>query len=234
VRVRFPILLLLASCATPAWAYRPFESVEAAVSEPGELEIESGFAYSREDGERAWLAPALDMNYGIGADREVGFEMALRRASERPSGRSGYSVEDLEVTVKQLLRAGSLQDGSGASLAAECAALVPTSSGERPGGSCVMIASHAWRALALHFNAGFEYGREHEWERATGLVLELGLGALRPGIEMLYESGDGDGTFALLAGATWQAAENLSLDVAYRGERHGGEEWRTGFTWTSD
>src|ERR671935_164288 len=54
-----------------SFAYRPFDSTDAAVADAGQLEIEFGPAgFRRSDAERTVIAPAYVFNYGFALTRE--------------------------------------------------------------------------------------------------------------------------------------------------------------------
>ena len=55
-------------CA-PAWAYRPFDGTDAAVAEPGEMEIEFQPAGAKgSEGQKILIAPATVFNFGLVKD----------------------------------------------------------------------------------------------------------------------------------------------------------------------
>ena len=107
--------------AGPAWCYRPYDSTDADVASKGELEVEFGFSQAR-------LTPVeardwgLVLNYGLGGDRELVLEGARMRTEE-----SGFpaqtSFSDVALSLKQVLRRGTLQQQSGISVGVECGAL---------------------------------------------------------------------------------------------------------------
>jgi hypothetical protein len=62
-------LLLLPQAAS---AYRPFDSTDPAVAEPGMFEIEAGpLSYRHDEAGRTWIAPELRLNYGFAQDWEI-------------------------------------------------------------------------------------------------------------------------------------------------------------------
>src|SRR5207248_10227640 len=62
----------------PAEAYRPFDGTDAAVAEPGEMEIELGAVeYLRVGSERVLFAPNVRINYGVAPGWEAVLEGEL-------------------------------------------------------------------------------------------------------------------------------------------------------------
>ncbi len=58
-----------------ALAYRPFDGTDAAVADPGEMEIEFQPAGTiRQDGETTLIAPATVLNFGLPHDWEAVLE----------------------------------------------------------------------------------------------------------------------------------------------------------------
>jgi hypothetical protein len=222
--------------AAPAWSYRPFDSTDANVASEDELEVEFGFSrsLSTEEHVQGW---DLVLNYGLGRKRELVVEGA--RLKTAISGLpTENSFADVALSLKQIVRTGSLQGESGISVATECGALFPTTGEERGmGGECAVIASQASPALSVHLNAAVAYDRDHEWRHSIGVIVE---GAedwkFRPGFEILNEHEHGEGSeWSGLVGIVWQASESVAADVAYRhslDSRDAISEWRVGLTWS--
>jgi hypothetical protein len=75
-------LLTLVALPDVALAYRPFDGTDAAVAEPGEMEIEfqpAGVLGS--NGQRTLVAPATVLNFGLVKNWEAVFEGASKRPS---------------------------------------------------------------------------------------------------------------------------------------------------------
>src|SRR5262245_7448719 len=75
-----------------AFAYRPFDGTDAAVAEPGEMEIElqpAGVLSS--NGQRTLVAPATVLNFGLVKNWEAVFEGRLETPLE-PSGPTRLNV----------------------------------------------------------------------------------------------------------------------------------------------
>src|ERR1044072_3554577 len=106
-----------------AFAYRPFDGTDAAVADPGEVEVElqpAGAQWSRE--QNLLIAPAVVYNYGFLKDWEAVLESQLQTPLS-PSGPTNLSAS--AVSLKHVIRPGSLQDQTGPSIAAEFGVLLP-------------------------------------------------------------------------------------------------------------
>jgi hypothetical protein len=68
------VVLLVACSARPASAYRPFVSTDAAVADPGDLEVEFGaigFRNGGGGGGTSLVAPTIVGNLGVARDLEL-------------------------------------------------------------------------------------------------------------------------------------------------------------------
>src|SRR6266567_9280201 len=92
-----------------AFAYRPFDSTDAAVTDLGEFEVEFGpVGFLRDDSGKTLIAPAVVFNYGFAKN----WELVLEGKAEHPlspaeDNRSRF-VEDA-ISLKTVLREGVLQ-----------------------------------------------------------------------------------------------------------------------------
>src|SRR5215475_16151370 len=114
-------LLTLIVLPDVAFAYRPFDGTDAAVAEPGEMEIEfqpAGVLGS--NGQRTLVAPATVLNFGLVKNWEAVFEGRVETPLD-PSGPT--SLTDAGAFLKYVLRPGVLQDEAGRSIATEIGAL---------------------------------------------------------------------------------------------------------------
>src|SRR5438067_7880072 len=103
----FAIGLLLA-WTSEAFAYRPFDGTDAAVAEPGEVEIElqpAGAQWSQR--QNLLIAPAVVFNYGLLENWEAVLEGQLQTPFS-PSGATTLSA--LGAFLKNIVRPGVLQD----------------------------------------------------------------------------------------------------------------------------
>ena len=131
-RPALPVAMVIALAGSrPAVALRPFVSTDADVAEPGELEVELGYlGFRRRTGATAVVTPALRLNLGIVRDLEVVAEFeAAHVLSPRMHPRS--EVRNAALSLKGVAREGTLQQGSGPSLAVEASLLLPTARDER-------------------------------------------------------------------------------------------------------
>ena len=139
-------------CAPPARAYRPFFSTDADVAVYRTIELELGyFGLQRQNGTTHGQTPQVVVNYGF----LPGFEAVGQFYLDEPPGESPR-VFNGELSVKNVLRRGVLQDQPGPSVAMESAVLVPGSAGEsqpRFGWEESGILSHRLGDVTLHWNA---------------------------------------------------------------------------------
>jgi hypothetical protein len=71
------------------FAYRPFDGTDAAVAEPGEMEIELQPAGVKSSGgQKTLVAPATVINYGFAKE----WELVLETRAETPLSESGPTV----------------------------------------------------------------------------------------------------------------------------------------------
>jgi hypothetical protein len=209
------VLLGLAGWSTNAFAYRPFDSTDPAVAELGKFEVElSPVSFRHDDSGRTWIAPQLRLNYGFAEN----WEIVLEGQEEHPQSGASTLVENA-LSVKTVLREGSLQEKSGVSLATEVGLLLPGVNQESGvGASLTGIAGQRWSWGAIHFNIGASLSREKRGEIFVGTIIEgPNTWNVRPVAELVYEREFGlNEQLAFLAGAIWQVRDNLSFDFAVR------------------
>ena len=237
--IRLSTVLLLALLATPALAYRPFDSTDADVAGPGEFELELGpIGWLREGADRFRVAPAIVANLGLPWRSELVLEGQRQVLLDPPAGEPASSVVNTGVFVKTVLREGTLQDARGPSVAAEYGVLLPEVNGQSGTGASVAgIVSQRWEAGTLHLNGALAWNREHEADLFLGAILEGPYGwAVRPVGEVFGEQASGGPrTTSALVGAIWRARDDLTLDLGLRFAYAGDEltrEIRLGLTWT--
>src|SRR5262249_40476905 len=200
-----------------AFAYRPFDGTDAAVADPGEVEIElqpAGAQWSRE--ENLLIAPAVVYNYGFLENWEVVLEGQLQTPFS-PSGPTSLSAS--AVSLKHVIRPGSLQDQSGPSIAAEFGVLLPDSNGDNHFGATIdVIVSQRWDWGTVHLNNAAELTRDQRAGAFTDLIIEgPSKWLVRPVAEFFYEEEFGRAhTLSGLVGAIWQVNDKLSFDVGFR------------------
>lgn len=233
---------LLLGCAF-AWtrqalAYRPFDGTDAEVAAPREVELELGpLGYVRQGDEHFLVGPALVLNYGIAPD----FELVLegRQLWSLDHARDS-ELEDVALSLKSLLRKGSLQGASGVSVALETGLLLPGSE-RRFGAHLASILSWHWPALTLHLNLGNDLLTSVHYTASSSLILEGPLAwRVRPVAEILAARDFGGPKLAsglersVLLGAIASFSQSWSFDLALRHGRLDGQqidEARLGFTW---
>jgi hypothetical protein len=203
--------------SSPALAYRPFDSTDPAVAEPGELETEfSPVSFRRGDDGDTWIASQLKINYGIAP----GWELVIEGQGEHPQFEGAGSVLiDNAVFLKHVVRDGTLQEQTGPSIAIEFGALLPGINDEHGlGGEIAAIIGSQWSWGAIYFTAAAALTREQTGEMFLGAIIEGPLDrTVRPVAELVYEREFGHGEiFAALAGLIWEAREGLAFDLAVR------------------
>ena len=213
------LLIVVGVAAWPAsaFAYRPFDGTDAAVAEPGEIEIELQPAgVLRGSSQTILIAPATVINYGFAKN----WEAILQGQVETPISPGGpSSLSQAGVLLKHVLRPGSLQDKSGPSVATEFGVLLPDTSGNSGYGASVAgIVSQRWDWGTIHFNAAATLTREHHGDVFVSSIVEgPSKWTVRPVAEVFYEEEFGHShTISGLIGAIWQVRDNLSFDVGVR------------------
>ncbi|HYQ93675.1 MAG TPA: hypothetical protein VEP70_02435 [Burkholderiales bacterium] len=236
--LRILFVLILATATDAALAYRPFDSTDADVVEPGKFELELGPLGRLREGEKRFVvAPAVVANYGFSGGREIVLQGRRETALDREAGETRNAITDTGLFIKQVLREGALQDKPGASVATEYGFLLPTVNGERGTGFSVAgIASQRFEAGTIHLNSALAWTRSHEADLFLGVILEGPYSrAVRPVAEVFSEQTSGSPrTDSVLLGAIWRVREDLSLDFGVRDARAGNvaiHELRAGLTW---
>lgn len=233
---RLPLALAVA-WPLAATAYRPFDGTDAAVAAKGRFELEAGpLGYLAEGGDRALVAPSVVLNWGLADRLEVVLEgQHLVRLGSAIGARQ--RVEDAALSLKGVLREGSLQERSGPSVATEVAALLPTLRGEQGAGAeWALVVSQRWPDLTVHLNGAAAWTRAHEPAASADVILEgPDAWTVRPVAEARVErERSAPTTVSGLVGAIWRVRDALSLDAGLREARAGGvgtTEVRLGLTW---
>lgn len=221
-----------------ARAYRPFDSTDAAVAAKGEMEIELGpFGFVKEGSDRFLVAPSVIFNWGF-ADR---WELVLEGRNFVQLGENlaaqRVSLEDAALSLKTVLREGSLQDKAGVSIASETGLLLPTVNGESGvGAQETIIISQRWPDLTVHLNGAVAWTRAHRPGLFGGAIFEVhDAWTVRPVAEVFVQGErDVPTIVSALVGAIWRVRDGLSFDAGFRLARAGGvntTEIRAGLTW---
>jgi hypothetical protein len=229
------LAVLAGAFSTPAAAYRPFDGTDAAVADPGELEVEFQPAGRLHDDTASTLiAPAAVVNFGVAEGWEAVLEGQLQTPL-LPDGATGFAAGG--AFLKHVLRPGSLQDKAGPSIATEFGVLLPESNDPNSGygASVAGIVSQRWDWGTIHFNMQTELTREHTGDVFVSAILEgPARWTVRPVAEIFYEKEFGRAdTLSALGGLIWQIRDNLALDVGFREARRNGRpinEIRAGLT----
>ncbi|MEH2513189.1 hypothetical protein V1291_004543 [Nitrobacteraceae bacterium AZCC 1564] len=201
----------------PAYAYRPFDGTDAAVAEPGELEVELQPAGGRRQGStNTLIAPQTVLNFGLSENWEAVFEGQV----ETPLNTSGpTSLNAAGAFLKNVVVPGSLQDKTGPSVATEFGVLLPDSVGRSGIGlSWAGIVSQRWDWGTIHLNTEALLTRDHHADVFVGAIIEgPAKWVVRPVAEVFYEKKFGsEETISGLVGLIWKVNDKLSFDVAFR------------------
>jgi len=217
-------LLFLVSTSIVGWsgisfAYRPFDSTDAAVADVNQVEIELGpVQFRRAQEERTVIAPAYVINYGFAKN----WELVLEGRAEHPLAPAEDTQSRLvgdALFLKGVLREGALQDKPGPSVATEFGALMPGVNDEFGwGASWLGIVSQRWSQGTIHFNLGAALTREQRGDLFVGTIFEGPYDwKVRPVAEVVYEREfHVTEIFSVLAGAIWKVNDDLSFDIGLR------------------
>jgi hypothetical protein len=215
------MLLLLG--AADARAFRPFDGTDAAVADTGQLEIELGpLQYLREGSARSLIAPAMVVNYGFASGWEGVVQGNI--AHGLSGGVPGSSLSGAGVSLKGILREGSLQDKEGPSVATEFGVLLPGIRDDHGTGASVAgIVSQRWEWGTAHLNVAASLTRQQHADLFLAAILEAPHDwPVRPVAEVFYDRDfAAAATRSALIGAIWQAGEELAFDIGLRGARVG-------------
>ena len=222
--------------AVPAFAYRPFDSTDAAVADKGEFEVElSPLTYRHDDDGLAWISPNARLNYGFAESWEVVLEGQGEHFRHMRS-----RVTDAALSLKGVLREGALQEKTGWSLATEGSLLLPgIHADDGAGFEWIGIASNRWDWGSVHINIAAELTRSQRLGTFAGLIVEgPDDWTIRPVAEVTYQREfSTEEETSVLVGAIWQLREHLALDAGYRHAWINGrpdEQIRAGITFAFD
>lgn len=223
----------------PAQAYRPFDSTDADVVDPGEFEVElEPVGYVDEDGSHVLVTPDLVVNVGLHPRVELVLEGRGLVALDADADERRYRLVDTALLAKGLLRRGSLQGEKGPSVALEAGILLPTLHDESGiGAEGIGIVSQRWSHVTAHLNGTAARTLAETWELGVGLIVE---GPERWGVRPVAEGtffrelGERSETSGLV-GLIWEARDDLAFDLAFRYARDEGNdvrELRAGLSWS--
>jgi hypothetical protein len=235
--VLVPVFLLTIEHSTPAVGYRPFVSTDAAVVDPGEVEVEFGyFNLERTDKESTFIVPQVVINYGIRQDWEVVGEFDLEKPPEGAAKLVGPGL-----FLKGVLKEGILQQQEGVSIAVEAGPLLPSSAAEQNGFGFegIGILSGEVHQFAYHINVGGGVDRQKTHPFVLwGVIGEV---SLLPSLRLVGEvSGESSKEKipdnSALLGVIWQPpSSSVVLDGGVRKSLStGAPDWlfTTGLTWS--
>lgn len=234
---RIAIALVLLAGPHAALAYRPFDSTDAAVADPGVIEIELGpVAYTDLRHASITEGPVVTVNAGLTDDWEAVIDAA--RAITRSPGERDIETVEAALLLKRIVRDGVLQEQAGWSIATEFGVLLPTVNDDDDyGATWALIGSRGMGRTMVHVNAALAQNRDGNTELVTGLIVEdAAIGPVRPVAELTfeYERGTDTRSAGALFGAIWERGEDLSFDLAVRAVRDDqawSYEGRIGVTW---
>lgn len=234
--IRIFACLLPCLLARQAYAYRPFDSTDAAVAARGEMEVECGpFGYIVDADGRFLVAPSAILNFGLADRWELVLEGRQFFRLKDDVGRR-YTLRDAALSVKHVLRPGVLQERSGPSVGFEVGLLLPgVGIDSGVGVSVAGLVSQRWSAVTMHVNGSLEITHDHHLAGLAGTIIEgPSKWAVRPVAELVMER-DERQTVSGLVGAIWKVRDNLALDAGWLMARTADDnhrEFRAGFTWT--
>ena len=229
------ICALVCASARSAYAYRPFDLTDAAVAGPREMELECGpFGYIVDANGRSLVVPSAILNFGIAEDWEIVIEGRSFFLLHSDDSRR-YTLRDTALSVKHVLRRGTLQERGGPSVGLEVGLLLPgVAIDSGVGASFAGLLSQRWPSFAVHVNGTLEITHDHRLAGVGGAILEgPSRWNVRPVAEFVFGQ-DQEPTVSGLVGAIWKVRDNISLDAGWRIARTGSDgerEFRAGFTW---
>src|SRR5262249_51448451 len=139
--------------APDARAYRPFDQTDADVAELHVIELELGPLQFERSGGRTGYVPTFIFNYGAIFGWELVVEADASGTVAGPREPSEAFQLQSSISFKGVLRRGSLQEGTGVSVAVEPEVLLPATAGASGFGLAAgVIVSQRWPALAVHLN----------------------------------------------------------------------------------
>ena len=184
---------------------------------------------------RFLVVPSFILNFGIAEGWEIVLEGRNFLRIQPMSADRRNTLRETALSMKGVLRGGSLQDRSGPSVGLEVGLLLP-GIGTDPGvgASFAGIVSQRWSAMTVHVNGALLITHEHTLGAVAGAIVEgPSRWAVRPVAEAVLEQ-DAGRTVSGVVGGIWQVRHGLSIDAGWRIARAEGatlREFRAGFTW---
>ncbi len=155
----------------PAFAYRPFDSTDPAVADPGELEIEfSPVSFRRDDSGDTWIAPQLKLNYGIAPN----WEFVIEGQGEHPQFEGAAQRHGRQRRLPQTRRARGHAPGADGSKHRHRIrrALARDQRRAGLGAEVAGIIGNQWSWGAIYFTAAAALDRDNRGEMFLGTIIE--------------------------------------------------------------
>jgi hypothetical protein len=226
----------LLAFSAPALAFRPFDGTDAEVAELNHFDIElQPFGALQEGPDKRLVAPEAVINYGFAKDWEAVLQGQLE-SRVFPLGQE--SLNDAGFFLKHIFREGSLQEGSGPSIAAEFGLLVPNlgiNSAVGPSWDWIISQRYPWGTI--HLNLQGSWTSDQRADLFLDLILEGPSDwTVRPVAEVFSDTQfPGVQTYSGLVGGIWKVRDDLSVDFAVRhaiSTDHSSNELRLGLTYS--
>ena len=231
-------LLLTVLAAGSARAYRPFDQTDADVAELHVIELEIGPTQLQTASGRTSLVPTFIFNLGVLPSWELVVEGLGSGIVLGPREPGDVGQLEVGVSMKGVLRQGSLQGLEGPSVAIEPELLLPATAGPSGFGVAAgVIVSQRWPALTVHLNLVPAWSRAHRFAGLVGVIVEgPSAWVVRPVAETYIEAerGEPSATVSGLAGLIWRVSPRVAADAALRLATLAGTgvvEVRVGLTW---
>ncbi len=168
------VSIVFVTDVSDVYAYRPFDSTDAAVVKKGETEIEIGiYNFTDDKGLDEITIPSLIFNYGLTDTWEFIAEFDIQIYKEGDD--DNRELKDPAIFLKNVFKEGFLQDKEGSSIAAEFGVLLPsTVNGEHTTGlEAIGIYSGKISDFVYHLNFGGELDRkDFKLNGIWGAILE--------------------------------------------------------------
>ena len=169
---------------------------------------------------RAPIKPSLRHGLSPISDlQKIGRQSSKARCKPRSHPMSRRRLTDAGLSLKYVLREGSLQDKSGPSIATEFGTLLPGIGADAGvGGTWATIISERWDWGTIHLNLQPSLTRDHRAELFVSTILEgPSKWKVRPVAEVFFdEKFDQETEVSGLVGLIWQARESVAVDFAVR------------------
>lgn len=207
-----------------AFAQRPLDTTDATVISHGRFELEvqpAGFLRAGSNS-KMLIAPDYVATFGLLDRFELSAVGILRISVEDPlPAGTERTVFSPGVLAKVLLREGSLQGGSGPSLALEGTFFFPEVNGvDAIGGTVIGAITHDAVHGYVHGNLAWAGRGDGAQQSLIGTIAVQGPleDTLRPVVEAFfaYDFEQEVGTYSGLFGLQWQLLDSLMLDAGLR------------------